>query len=274
MSSVNSAWAKIFNCDSLVTPLGLSVLKTEARETLEVGLFRLSQKTHLKIVVELRITAYNNVQFKDQSLLDNLIPNYDQEMERLLSWAPSGFVLAFNLTFRGPEHLHSEYPDEWRQIYEDRNYFFTDPALVWMINSSGNRRWSEIRLPDIRGVMTEAKKFNLNYGVSISRKVANKRSFLTMSHPEREFTDTEIEVVAAKFEGWVEMVVGRSSLTAGELDVLRCLKDGLGQSEIAAALGLSESAIKQRCNKACSKLDAKTRAQAVAIAVGRNYFEH
>jgi len=69
MSSVNSAWAKIFNCDSLVTPLGLSVLKTEARETLEVGLFRLSQKTHLKIVVELRITAYNNVQFKDQVIV-------------------------------------------------------------------------------------------------------------------------------------------------------------------------------------------------------------
>lgn len=57
MSSVNSAWANIFNCDSLVTLLSLSVLKAEARETLEVGLFRLSQKTHLKIVVELKIAA-------------------------------------------------------------------------------------------------------------------------------------------------------------------------------------------------------------------------
>lgn len=63
-------------------------------------------------------------------MLSNLIPNYDQEMERLREWAPSGFILAFNLTFRGPEHLHSEYPDAWRRLYEERNYFFVDPTLV------------------------------------------------------------------------------------------------------------------------------------------------
>ena len=206
-------------------------------------------------------------------MLSNLIPNYNTEIEKLRQWAPSGFILAFNLTFRGPEHLHSGYPDAWRRLYEHRNYFFTDPILVWTVANSGNRRWSEIRLPDIRGVLTEARKFDLNYGAVFSRKSNYKRSFLTLSRPDREFSDTEMEVIGEKFDAWVDMVVGRIQLTDGELDVLRGLKDGLGQSEIAEVLGLSESAVKQRCIKACTKLQAKTRAQAVAIAVARNYFD-
>ena len=58
-----------------------------------------------------------------------------------------------------------------------------------------------------------------------------------------------------------------------ELDVLGGLKDGLGQFEISQHLGISESTVKQRALKACTKLGAKSRTQAVAIAVARNYFE-
>lgn len=206
-------------------------------------------------------------------MLSNLIPNYDDEIQKLRDWGPSGFILAFNLTFRGPEHLHSEYPPEWRDIYEARNYFFTDPILVWAVGNSGNRRWSEIRLPDIRDMMTEAKAFDLNYGAVFSRKSESKRSFLTISRNDREFTDTEIEIIGEKFSVWVDIVIGRKELTDAELDVLRGLKDGLGQSAIATQLGIAESTVKQRAQKACGKLGAKTRTQAVAIAVARNYFD-
>ena len=206
-------------------------------------------------------------------MLSNLIPNYDDEIQKLRDWAPSGFILAFNLTFRGPEHLHSEYPDAWRRIYEDRNYFFTDPILVWAVGNSGNKRWSEIRLPDIRGMMEEAKAYDLNYGVVFSRKSDFKRSFLTIARADREFTNTEIEIIGEKFSVWVDIVIGKKDLTDAELEVLRGLKDGLGQSAIAARLGIAESTVKQRAIKACNKLGAKTRTQAVAIAVARNYFD-
>lgn len=204
-------------------------------------------------------------------MLSNLIPNYDDEIEKLREWAPSGFILAFNLTFRGPEHLHSEYPEAWRKLYEERNYFFTDPILVWAVGNSGSRRWSEIKLPDIRGMMTEACLFDLNYGAVFSRKNGQKRSFLTMSRKDREFTDTELEVIDEKFSVWADIVIGKRDLTDRELDVLRCLRDGLGQAETAAELGIAESTVKQRALKACSKLGAQNRIQAVAIAVARNY---
>lgn len=206
-------------------------------------------------------------------MLATFIPNYETELEKLRSWGPSGFILAFNLTFRGPEYLHSEFPIEWRRIYEKRNYFFTDPVLVWTINNSGNKRWSEIRIPDVRRMMPEARKFDLNHGAVFSRKRDYKRSFLSISRADRELSDTEIEIIGEKFDVWVDIIVGRRELTEGELDVLRGLKDGLGQKEIACDLGISESTVKQRALKACSKLRAKTRTQAVAIAVARNYFD-
>ena len=205
-------------------------------------------------------------------MLSNLIPNYDQEVERLLQYGPSGFVLAFNMTFRGPEHLHSAFPKAWVKIYEDKNLFFLDPINLWTFSHTGDKRWSEIRLPDLRGVLSEAKKFGLTYGAIFSRKRLDKRSLLSVARADRELTDAEIEIIGAKFDGWIDMVVGGTPLTDRELDVLRCLKNGLGRQEIADYLGLSESGVKQRCVKACAKLKAKTLTQAVAIAVARNYF--
>lgn len=206
-------------------------------------------------------------------MLSHAIPNFTQEAERLHDWGPSGIVLALNMTFRGPEFFYIHSHPDWRRIYEENSYFYADPVLVWALSRSGERRWSEIALPDIRSVMVRAKAYDLNYGLVISRKSGMNRSFLTLSRPDREYTDTEIQVVAAKLEGWVEMVAAIPTLTAGELAVLRGLRDGLGQSQIAGLLRISESAVKQRCLKACSKLNAKTRTQAVGIAVARRYLD-
>lgn len=204
-------------------------------------------------------------------MLHDLIPHFDDEIALLREMAPTGWIMGFNLTYRGPEHLYNAYPDAWRALYEDRNYFFGDPIAVWTITNDGATRWSEVRIPDIRGVMGQAKKYRLNFGCAISRKVAGKRSFLTLSKPDREFTDQEILTVQAKFTLWTDLVTNRAALTAAELDVLRCFRDGLGQSETAEHLDISESTVKQRAIKACSKLGAKTRTQAVALAVARNY---
>lgn len=204
-------------------------------------------------------------------MLKDLIPGFGNEIAEMHALAPTGWIIGFNLTYRGPEHIFNAYPADWRAIYEERNYIFGDPIAMWTMTHDGWTRWSEVRIPDLRGVMQAARGFGLNYGVAISRKVAGKRSFLSLSHPDREFTDEEIGRCTAKFHLWTELVLNRAALTAGELDVLRCFRDGLGQSEVAAQLGIAESTVKQRAMKACAKLSAKTRTQAVAIAVARNY---
>jgi LuxR family transcriptional regulator len=202
-----------------------------------------------------------------------MIPNYDQEIARLREIAPAGLMLAFNLTVRGPEYIHTDQPRAWRKYYEDRNFHFTDPVFIWSIANSGHRRWSEVPLPDVKGVLVAARRYGLNYGAVFSRKINGKHSVMTLARKDRELTDTEMELAAAKFDSFLDLVVGAPLLTEGELDVLRALKNGLGQSEIATTLGLSESAVKLRCQKACTKLNARTRTQAVAIAVARNMLD-
>lgn len=204
-------------------------------------------------------------------MLNDLIPNFDEEIAKLHALAPSGFVMGFNLTFRGVEHLINEYPSAWRQEYEENNYFFGDPVAVWTVTKTGATRWSAITIPDLRGIVTRARRYKLNYGMTVTKKVVGKRSFISLAHPDREFTDSEIAETQTKFELWVQLVLNRAALTKGELDVLRCFRDGMGQAETAIALDIAESTVKQRALKACSKLSAKSRTQAVGIAVARNY---
>ena len=50
-------------------------------------------------------------------MLNDLIPNFDDEIAEMHALAPSGWIMGFNLTYKGPEHLHNAYPDAWRSIY-------------------------------------------------------------------------------------------------------------------------------------------------------------
>lgn len=202
------------------------------------------------------------------------IPNFAEERERLHVMAPAGWNLAFNYTWRGPEHMLVGYSDAWRVEYETNNYAIGDPVLLWIMNKDrGSVRWSSIRIPDLRGVMKKARAHNINYGVAFTRRVGASKSFLSMARSDREFTDQEIADYEARFNLWVDILMNRALLTDGEIAVLRCYRDGLGQSETADQLHVSESTIKQRFAKICNKLNASTRTQAVAIAVARNYLE-
>ena len=74
-------------------------------------------------------------------MLHDLIPNFDKEIAALNDMAPSGFIMGFNLTYKGPEHLYNAYPEAWRDIYQERNYFFSDPIARWTIEQEGWVRW-------------------------------------------------------------------------------------------------------------------------------------
>ncbi|KIT16581.1 Regulatory protein SdiA [Jannaschia aquimarina] len=207
-------------------------------------------------------------------MLETLIPNLDDELARLRRTAPSGFVLAFNWSVMGPEHMISEFPAEWRTEYEEKNYMVADPILIWAFSLSGVRRWSEVRLPDIRKVLERGRAHGLAYGAVFSQKRGLKRSVLSIAHDSREFTDEEIDAVDARFSLWCDLATNQAALTAKEIAVLQLLRDGEGQKEIAQILQIAETTVKQRAVSATKKLGAKNRTQAVAIALKRGFLDH
>lgn len=199
------------------------------------------------------------------------VPQIDSVLPLYRIMAPAGFILAFNLTMRGPEYFHSEYPKDWQREYERKNYAWGDPILLWAAVNTGDKRWSDVRLPDLVGVFKAAERFNIRYGATFSRKHSGKKSVLTVAHDTREFTDEEMTILARSFDMLVVEAKIDGTLTEVELDTLRCVQQGMEYPEIAALLGISVPTVKVRVEKARTKLGARNTAQAVAIAVRRNY---
>ena len=203
--------------------------------------------------------------------LDHHFPNADAEISGIKLIGQSGYILAFNVTFSGPEFFVSGFPKEWRELYEENNYFFFDPIFVWAVTRTGTRRWSDIKLPDMRGVMKKAQDFGLVYGLTISRKVAGKRSFISVARADREINDDEIKFLEERFEQISRLVVDKCGLTEKELAVLRLLAEGYDHAAVSDMLCVSVPAVRNRINKARLKLDADSTMHAVTISLKRNY---
>jgi two-component system NarL family response regulator len=58
-----------------------------------------------------------------------------------------------------------------------------------------------------------------------------------------------------------------AELTDRELDVLRLIAEGLSHDEVGAALGIGAETVRTHMRKACTRLGATTRTQAVATAL-------
>ena len=199
------------------------------------------------------------------------IPALDAALPTLRLLGPSGFIFASNITFRGPEYFHSEYPKPWQVEYESKSYAYFDPILLWLVMNTGDRRWSEVRLPDLRGVMKAAKRFDLTFGACMARNRRGKKSILTLARPDREFTNEEMAFLAASFDQLLAEMEKESGngLTAVEAETLRCLRDGMGYAEAAELLGVSVPTVKARVEKARGKLGARNATHAVALALQR-----
>lgn len=204
-------------------------------------------------------------------MLDQIIPNFPLERKWLSQLAPAGWVMGMNMAYSGPEYLESGYPEEWRKIYEQRNYWFVDPVANWSAHGKGTARWSDIKYTlDRQPFMDHARMFGLKYGACFA--VVNdsgSRSFLTISHNAREFTDEEIAMANQKFVTWVSYVTRPIVLTDDEIKVLRLFRVGMSRSQVALACEVSEATIKRRLHDANLKMNCKSTLQAVAYATAR-----
>lgn len=201
-------------------------------------------------------------------MLKRFIPAFNAEFQSLSDVATAGLIMGFGIsTSSNPDHLLNTYPPSWRSVYEEKNYLYSDPVVAWLLQNDGQCRWSEIDMPDPRGILEHAKQYGLRFGAVISVKVGLKRCFLAISRPDREIRNEEMSLWSAKFAAWCPLVVEeRIVLNERELAVLRGLLNGLNHTEIAASLGISVPTVRQRQTTAMHKLGAKTSHSAVGLA--------
>ena len=204
-------------------------------------------------------------------MLESVIPNLPEEMARLEELGNAGFVLGFGLRFGRPYFLLNRYPQSWTELYERENYLLGDPATLWALGHAGAIRWSEIEMPDPRGIFGKAGLYGLKYGAMVVTLQDGKRSYLSLARHDRELTDAELLILHSKIELWASLFSkARNSLTDAELDVLAQLAGGLKQSEAARKLKISLSTLKTRLDSAQRKLGAANALNAVVLAIRHN----
>lgn len=183
--------------------------------------------------------------------------------------APAGYYIAIRVTFAFPMVERNCLPDSWVREYTVSGLGVYDPAMIWAHQNQGTVRMSELAPRDGQGVLELAKYHGLHFGAAVCcNDSANGggRSFGFFFRPDREFTAEELDGLHADVATLHRLHEKPKNLTDAERETLGLVKNGLLMKEIASALGVSESAVKQRLRNARVKLQAKTGSQAAARA--------
>lgn len=184
--------------------------------------------------------------------------------------APLGHYIALRIGFAFPMSERNALPEPWIDHYTHRGLMVHDPVIQWVYSNVGAIRWSEITLPDPKGVMDDARTFGLIYGVAVSCADEGPdcfRSFATFVRSDREFSDDELSLLARMVGRLHASRAQAPNITSAELEALILVRDGFLTKEIASRLGVSEGAVKQRLRNARVKLGAKNGSQAVSLAL-------
>jgi LuxR family transcriptional regulator len=191
------------------------------------------------------------------------------ENEWLRLRSPSGFSLVMNHTRVGPEFLLSTVHPEWQQVYDRRNYVWFDPILLSTVMSDGDRRWSDVKLPDIRGVMREAKSFGLSFGATFARTNAHAKSLLSVGRSDRDILPAEMKELSEWFTSYCERIFIEDDLTLVEKQTLISLADDRSIKQVAEHLGVSQSAVKARLSSVRAKFKVNTNTKAIVTGIRR-----
>ncbi len=171
-----------------------------------------------------------------------------------------------------PAYYTITYPSNWVEVYDRHKYFLSDPVVLWSLTNDGARRWSDIKVPDIRGVFRAARPFGLRYGVCISISSERGKSVLSASRDDRELTDMEIQFLTEGFRAEVALFDAPTGLTESDIRLLRQLAEDSSVRESSVTMGISETAAKQKLSRIRKKLGCATNTGAVAAALRRRVF--
>lgn len=185
-------------------------------------------------------------------------------------FAPAGFYTALRVGFSFPEEELNQLPDLWVEFYTTHGLVVHDPAMRWAYSNTGAALFSQMTLPDPHQVRAHAAVFGMAFGAVVSvltPQDRGRRSYGLFFRDDRDFSSLELQALERQLTDLHHG--GERGLTNAEIEALKLQSQGLRLKQIAAELGISESAVKARLNNVKRKLGAKTQSQAASIAAAR-----
>jgi LuxR family quorum sensing-dependent transcriptional regulator len=174
------------------------------------------------------------------------------------------------------QEINVSYPVEWTDIYRSQNYTEVDPLIK--SGQTGLVYWKDLynKIPPDQEFYSQAKSFGLGNG--FSHIISNQQLFGLMSVADEKLVTSPrnraiINNLAPHFHQLVQFLTHKQArenvpkLTPREREVLLWAMEGKSNWEISIVLGISQESIKGHIANILRKLDASSRAHAVAIAL-------
>ena len=194
----------------------------------------------------------------------------ESEIERLFKElgeiSPLGYSVGLHYQNAVPVILRQTFDEKWSHRYAEYGYGLRDPVIIWGYMVTGAIRWTDLTVPDPGGVLIDAGRFGLKFGLAISCGVTRSRSIAGLARGDREFSEGEMLRAAQIVRALHRESVPKKALTEAQVAALRCLAEGDRHAAAAAKLAISESALKARLNAARQRLQARTTGEALSRA--------
>lgn len=190
----------------------------------------------------------------------------DIELRKLASLSPAGYFVGLHIRFAAPLISFQTYDQSWLDHYTQQAYALRDPTIAWGFGSTGACRWNDFGIPDVFGILEQARSYGLVYGLTVSCGPISSRTIASFARADREYEDAEMVQIEAIVQRLHNMTEPPESLTRPQIEALNCLANGMRHAAAAAKLGISESAFKARLNSVRLKLLARTTVEALQRA--------
>jgi DNA-binding CsgD family transcriptional regulator len=177
--------------------------------------------------------------------------------------------------------LATNWPREWLDHWSNHRYLFVDPIVKRLLSSREPLRWSPTEgAVDRAGarVLQEASEYRMPAGFAVpvySRQGLVVAVSMATEHYDLGPRDEQsLYLASIYFHGKLEALQAQSAspqrgprLTPRERECLSWVASGKTDWEISQILNIAEQTVHEYVQNALIKLNATTRAQAVAIAI-------
>ena len=177
-----------------------------------------------------------------------------------------------------------EWPDRWRQYYLQSGLIENDPviealgymdsAFTWNelrsrrgLNSAGTQALNKIAAEGwVDGLVVPLHRSGTHYGLV---------SLVTLNHHITAAEKNHLTAVASIFHERLRQIIPRegfrlppAGLTAREIECIGLIAEGMSDIKAGEALGIRASTVHEHAERAKFKLQARNRAELVALASG------
>ena len=196
------------------------------------------------------------------------------------NFAICGFAkIDLNNKINSYDIINFNYPDEWVEIYINKDYHNVDPIVKENFSNFKPQYWVDTykKYNPPKEFIFLAEDFGLKKGYAYGIKDKDNKGSIfsfadtfTERHPRTEIILKYI--IPHLHQSLVRIMVQerakqKVNLTPREKEVLKWIKEGKTSWDISVILGISERTVNFHINNIKHKLDAVSRVQAVAIAI-------